>query len=165
MLRPVMPPMTMRLLLREAAESLFLQRCVACGRLGAALHSECLHTLTHAEAHRCLRCWRPGITGTCAACTAAPSAFQALRAPFRFDGVPRRALLEAKFAGISALLEPLAEAAAVVPPNWLIDAVAPVPLHPRCERQRGYNQPALLLRLLRSALVSLVSIDCCAAYG
>jgi ComF family protein len=57
----------------------------------------------------------------------------------------RRALLEAKFDGVTALLEPLALVAAqTVPDSWELDAVVPVPLHRRRERQRGYNQAALI---------------------
>ena len=67
-----------------------------------------------------------------------------LRAPFLFDGAARRALLEAKFAGVSALRAPLArEAAALVPAAWAPEAVAAIPLHPARQRRRGYNQAAL----------------------
>lgn len=53
-------------------------------------------------------------------------------------------MIEAKFAGVSALLAPLArEAAALVPPAWAPEAVAAVPLHPAREQRRGYNQAAI----------------------
>ena len=129
--------------LRELMEAILPQRCLACGRFGAALHASCAASLPAAEGSRCLRCWAPDSSELCRRCQAAPPAFEALRAHFRFEGDARRAILEAKFRGVTALLDPLAEAAAGrVQAAWHIDAVVPVPLHPRRERQRGYNQAA-----------------------
>jgi ComF family protein len=143
----------MRVWLHELAEGLLPQRCVACERFGAALHPECVGALPAADGPRCLRCWSPMRTagsaeatgGTCARCHAQPPACAGLRTPFRFEGAARRAVLEAKFRGITAVLPPLAAAAeAVVPHAWGVTAVVAVPLHRRRERQRGYNQAAII---------------------
>lgn len=72
-----------------------------------------------------------------------------LRAPFRFAAEARRALLEAKFRGVTRLIEPLAEAAArAVPLHWRIDVVAPLPLHRTRERKRGFNQAEIAARVV-----------------
>lgn len=138
----------MGVLLRELAEGLLPQRCVACERFGAALHLECLATLPAAEPPRCPRCWAPDPRGggeACRRCAAEPPAYAGLRTPFRFAGAARRALLEAKFRGITAVLPPLASVAAeVVPTEWGVTSVVPIPLHRARERQRGYNQAALI---------------------
>ncbi len=138
----------MRVWLHELADALLPQRCVACERFGAALHRECLATLDVATGPRCPRCWAPTLReggDVCAHCTAEPPACGGLRAPFRFTGAARRALLEAKFRGITAVLSPLAAAAAeVVPAAWGVTAVVAVPLHRARERRRGYNQAAIL---------------------
>lgn len=139
-----------RRLLAEAAESLLPQRCLVCGRFGAALHARCLTRLPAAEPPRCLRCWRPGPGTWCARCAAggpdAP-AFDGLRTPFEFAGDARRAVLEAKFRGVTALLPPLARAAAaVVPAEWAVEAVVPVPLARGRRRSRGYNQAEIAAR-------------------
>ncbi len=152
--------MPLRPLLDELAEAILPQRCVACGRFGAALHAECVAMLIAAEGARCERCWAPAATSlatpaaaTCAACHAAPPAFEALRARFRFEGDVRRALLEAKFRGKTTLLRPLAEAAVeAIPGHWDIEAVVPVPLHRARQRQRGYNQAALIGETLARSL-------------
>lgn len=128
----------------EAAEFVLPQRCLACGRFGAALHPGCVATLPAAEGPRCTRCWRPS-AGTwcerCAAGGASAPAFDGLRTPFTFTSEARRAILEAKFRGVTALLVPLANAAAeVVPADWGIEAVVPIPLARRRRRARGYNQ-------------------------
>ncbi|MGE0228640.1 MAG: ComF family protein [Dehalococcoidia bacterium] len=142
---PARPPV--RHLLTAVADALFPQLCLACGRFGAALHPACVAAFPLAEPPRCLRCWTPGGAATCRRCIEAPPAFEALRARFRFEGDVRRALLEAKFRGKTALLPPLARAAVeAVPPEWRVDAVVPIPLHRRRQRQRGYNQAAVLAR-------------------
>jgi len=133
-----------RRILAQVSDFLLPQCCIACGGFGAPLHAECLARLPAADGVRCARCWRPGPSTWCDPCASGGSdvpAFDALRTPFRFEGDARRALLEAKFRGITAHLEVLAAAAAhVVPPEWRVDAVVPVPLHPARRRKRGYNQ-------------------------
>ena len=110
---------TLRLLAGEAVEALLPQRCLVCGRFGAALHDRCVDELPAASPPRCGVCWAPGAGGVCARCAAAPPSFASLRAPLRLTGAARRALLEAKFRGVTRVLEPLAMAAArLVPAAW-----------------------------------------------
>lgn len=150
------PRSFVRGLVDEAWDVLLPQRCIACGRFGAALHLDCLDRLPRADGPRCDRCWRPGGRGRCERCAAGGAdapAFDALRAPFRFEGLARRALLEAKFRGISAHLDPLGRAAAaVVPPGWRPDVVVAVPLGSRRERTRGFNQAREAARAVAAAL-------------
>src|SRR5690349_1947701 len=114
--------MRARLLLDAALDTLLPQRCLACRRFGAALHAACLDALPRADGPRCGRCWAPAIVDPCPRCLETPPAYDALRARFRFAGDARRALIEAKFRGVTALLDPLAEAAAQsVPAAWTID--------------------------------------------
>ena len=145
-----------RVLLDEAWQALLPQRCIACGRFGAALHEACLTALPAASTPRCERCWRPEPAPLCTHCVAggaAAPAFDALRAPFRFEGLARRALLEAKFRGVSAHLPPLARAAAaLVPDHWRPEVVVPVPLGRRRERRRGFNQAREAARAVAQAL-------------
>ena len=158
--------MALRRVLRElprvrvsgAGDALLPQRCIVCGRFGAALHAHCLEALPRAEPPRCPCCWAPAPPagpggGTCEGCAAAPPAFEALRTPYRFTGGARRALLEAKFRGVTALLEPLGQAAAeTVAPAWRIEAVTAVPLHAARRRRRGFDQAELRARAVARAL-------------
>jgi ComF family protein len=93
----------------------------------------------------------PGASGdlrTCGACRVAPPAFQYARAALRYGDTVRQAVHAFKFGGRRALAAPLGDLLAdldltalpVEPP----DLVVPVPLHPRRERARGFNQAALL---------------------
>ena len=146
----------LRQLLDAAVDALLPQRCLVCGRFGAALHAHCVPTLQRAEPPRCERCWQPSRATWCEACTEDGSdapAFSGLRAPFQFEGDVRRAILEAKFRGVTALLEPLAiEAAAMLPRAWRVDLVAPVPLHRRRQRRRGFNQAEIAAEHVARAL-------------
>ena len=153
-----------RVLADGAGDALLPQRCIVCGRFGVALHAHCLEALPHAEPPRCPRCWAParqpagrfstaGGAGTCERCASAPPAFAALRTPYRFAGHARRALLEAKFRGVTALLEPLGRAAAeTVAPAWRIEVVTAVPLHAARRRRREFDQAELVARAVAAAL-------------
>ena len=87
-------------------DALLPQRCIVCGRFGAAVHGECLDALPHANPPRCPRCWLPAANqpgesrrrdGACSRCAADPPPFEGLRTPYRFVGHARRAVIEAKF--------------------------------------------------------------------
>lgn len=153
---PYLPrPSPLRALATEVAELLLPQRCLVCGRFGAALHDPCAAGLERADGARCDRCWRalPSTsTGNgCGRCEAGVLAGR--RACFDFEGLARRAVLEAKFRGVSALLPPLARVAAeVVPAAWALEAIVPIPLHPARRRERGFNQAELIAEAVGEAL-------------
>lgn len=149
----------LRALVDEVWDALLPQQCIVCGRFGASLHEACLDVLPRADGARCGRCWRPveglaAAVGACERCAAGEGpAFEALRAPFRFQGLARRALLEAKFRGVTAHLAPLGRAAAaLVPGEWGVQAVVAVPLGRRRERTRGFNQAREAARHVADAL-------------
>ena len=134
----------------EVCQVLLPQRCIACSEFGAALHEACPDRLPVADGARCDRCWRPDARLDASANEAG---FDALRAAFRFDGLARRALLEAKFRGVTAHLDPLGRAAAAaVPAGWRPDVVVPVPLGRRRERTRGFNQAREVARAVAEVL-------------
>lgn len=91
----------------------------------------------------------------CAACAARPPAFDRLRAPYVYGGPLVELIVAAKFRG----REDLADAAARLvardrEAQQLIGAAAslvPVPLGRRRRRQRGYNQAAIMARVLSRA--------------
>jgi len=100
---------------------------------------------------RCTVCWAPGGAARCERCGDTPPAFTALHTLLRFVGSARGALLEAKFRGVTELLEPLA-AAAASPAGWNVEIVVLVPLHAGRQRRRGYNQAELAARAVARAL-------------
>lgn len=142
------------------------ERCLGCGRFGAALHAACAARLPRAAGPRCDRCWAPAPGGAaCRDCGAAPGgaagvpdggggpALRATRAPFRFTGEARAAILEAKFRGRTRLLAPLArEAAGVVPAAWGVGLVTAVPSHPVRARRRGFHPAQVAARTVAAEL-------------
>ncbi|WP_345461786.1 ComF family protein [Deinococcus carri] len=103
--------------------------------------------------------------GLCASCRAgliprleAHSPLSARSAPHLvtlgpYRGVSRRAVHALKFGGARDLAGVLGGAlAAGVPAAWQVGAVVPVPLHSRRERERGFNQAALLAQAVAAAL-------------
>ena len=92
----------------------------------------------------------------CAACRRRPPGFDYARAAACYDGVVREALHAFKFRGRWTLAAPLGdllvEAVAGRLPDGNPDLLLPVPLHPRRERERGFNQASLLARRVGRSL-------------
>jgi ComF family protein len=83
----------------------------------------------------------------CPACAAAPPPYAYARSAAVYEGVLRDALHAFKFSGKRALARPLGDLVieqcrASLPTD--VDAVVPVPLSGERERERGFNQAALL---------------------
>ena len=75
-------------------------------------------------------------------------AFDGIRAPFRYAGTVRQAVLALKYGGIKAIAPQLGDMLAdFLEANPLAgEIVAPVPMHAARLRERGYNQAELLAR-------------------
>jgi ComF family protein len=99
----------------------------------------------------------------CGACRRVAPAFTYARSATRYGDVVREALHAFKFGGRRALAAPLgdllAEVGATALPVGRPDLVVPVPLHPRRERERGFNQALLLARRLGRAWALPVRAD------
>jgi ComF family protein len=98
----------------------------------------------------------PG-TWVCVHCQQAPLELDGLLAYAYHGGPLRQAIHQFKYEDLRSLAGPLGKLmgdgwAVLAPPNLEIDAIVPIPLHPARQRQRGYNQSALLARELGAAL-------------
>jgi ComF family protein len=134
---------------RVALDLLFPPRCALCGRHGAALCEECAGTLPRADPPRCLRCWSPQRSGWgCRRCDEETLALEGLRSLYVFQEGARELVHALKYAHYSALASPMGELIAryLQDAALPIDVLVPVPLHPRRQRARGYNQSILLAR-------------------
>lgn len=145
-----------------ALDLLFPQRCVGCGRWGYFICPVCCQSLPRIEPPVCLRCGQPQRQGTLCSNCADWQDIEGLRAPFRFEGAIRQAVLELKYQHLRAIAVPLAGllhhylAAAPLP----VDVLIPIPLHPRRLRERGYNQSELLAKELSKLVKLPVVTDC-----
>lgn len=124
-------------------ETAYPRRCAGCGRRGTWLCDACEHQVARLAPPWCRRCGEPA-AHRCR-CPDLPPALAAVRSAVPYDGWARQAIIRCKYAGewaraehLATLLPPLI---ADVGPS---DGLVPVPLHPRRERVRGYNQARLL---------------------
>ncbi|MBN1316355.1 MAG: ComF family protein [Anaerolineales bacterium] len=85
----------------------------------------------------------------CTICVRYPSLLDGMQAAVEFPGVIRKAIHALKYHGRRDLAYPLAElmADAWSENPFPVDLIIPVPLHPRRQRERGYNQSVLLAEL------------------
>lgn len=120
---------------------------------------ECLASLRPEESPFCLCCGAffdgAGEPHICGSCLESPPPFACHRSFGRYRGVLKDLILLYKFRGASLLGPILAgEAYSALGREeglwWEGKALVPVPLHPKRERERGFNQSALLARELAS---------------
>lgn len=135
--------------------------CVHCRRMGPILCSDCRGQMVAVPDSICFRCGRfqkfaveHAHDGLCQECRQHPSPVAQMRAPLRYQSPLDQVIHRFKYEGYFALAEPLAEYLTTGWPAWEqpLDLVLPIPLHPRRQRRRGYNQSALLARPLSQAL-------------
>jgi ComF family protein len=152
---------------------LFPPFCVACRRYGAWLCARCTDEIEVIHPPVCSRCGLP-LAGalplkltlspavlpaepaslekpvlSCTHCQSDCSSLDGLRACAFLGGVLRLAIHQFKYEDLHCLAAPLgrlmAQAWPALAPNALnLDVIVPVPLHPTRQRERGFNQAALL---------------------
>ena len=149
---------------RGAADVLFPPVCVDCRGLvegGGYRHlcARCASAVEFIGGPACARCGHPYAGGSpddgvCPHCTHFTPAFGRARSAVRLRGPARALLLELKYRGGRQVLEDIAEIFRRSPEvlgHVRGGVLVPVPLHPRKERERGFNQSALLAGLLARA--------------
>src|SRR6185503_8899286 len=107
----------------------------------------CRFELPYLQPGVCPRCAAMrGARGTCIGCRHLSPALGAVRAPFAYEGAARSAVLTLKFRSgryLAPLMGQLLREHLAARPLQA-DLVVPVPLGPRRQRQRGFNQAVLL---------------------
>lgn len=133
--------------LRKAIlDFLFPPRCVVCRARGEWLCPRCRPQLQLFAPPVCPRCGLPLESAYCPACAGMRLPVAALRTAGFFEGPLREAAHRLKFSGERYLAEPLGGllAGAWRQAPLAGDVLVPVPLHPKDEATRGYNQATLL---------------------
>jgi ComF family protein len=151
-----------------ALDLLYPALCPVCDRgLGSGrrdpLCGECWATIERIEPPFCVTCGLPmpsfvpvasAVPLRCHACSAGAPPFDYARAAGAYAGTLRDALHALKFGGQRALARPLSALVLDVCGPLLgphVDALVPVPLAHERERERGFNQAALLAAHLAAA--------------
>jgi len=154
----------LRQLTNAIVDLLYPPHCAVCHSLGSWLCIRCIAQIERIHPPVCLRCGRPvgpevNFAATaqepgprCGRCEELPPDLDLLRAFAYFGGPLREAIHQFKYGGVAVLAGPLGQMMACAWPDLApdgqeqVDVIVPVPLHPRRERERGYNQAALLAR-------------------
>lgn len=156
--------------LASVADAVFPGKCLGCGQLfqapvprpavdltaALARHfcPDCRRRWTAVASPLCPRCGirftsREGGDHLCGRCLEQPPVFAKARAVGIYDQSLRRAIHALKFDAMVSLAPPLGHqlvrAFRAHWPDGDIDLIAPVPLHRRRLRQRGFNQAFLLI--------------------
>jgi ComF family protein len=141
---------------RALLDLIYPPRCPGCGRMGSAFCEQCQARVELIEPPICLHC---GSTvpqeGLCARCRALSSNLDGIRAAAVFEDPLRQAIHALKYENNTTLATPLG---AMMVDLWRrgglpqTDLILPVPLHTRRQAERGYNQSALLARVLGRAV-------------
>ncbi len=136
---------------RAFLDLLFPPRCGGCGAVGSWFCARCWDALPWIVPPVCGRCGTPiPRAGFCPACAALPPSPVHIRSATYFEGPVREAVHRLKYAGQRPLAGPLA---LVLYQMWCqqglqAEVLVPIPLHPDRERERGFNQAALLAKEL-----------------
>ena len=141
---------------------LYPPKCVGCDREGQFLCPSCFDDLPRLMPPFCMRCSQPVARGdACRRCISAPLDIDGIVAPFRMEGAAREAVHRLKYGNLRAIAPLLGSLLAdfLTERGLYGDILVPVPLHRRRERQRGYNQAALLARRVGERLELPVGAD------
>ena len=138
----------------------FPPRCVTCGKEGSFLCESCLATAPAMVEPYCHRCARPlHVAGLCETCRQEPNSLDGILSAFAMGESVSQGVYALKYRNLRALAPVMGDlmAAYLQRVGLEVDVLAPVPLHPRRLRQRGYNQAELLARAVgRSLDVSVI---------
>jgi ComF family protein len=126
---------------------LFPSRCLGCGRRDFDLCPSCRDALPRLSSRRCPFCAGiPNRIGVCERCATHKISLDGVRVEYVLEGATRKGIHRLKYGHGKYLAPILAELAleslAVRPiaPQFLV----PVPIGPKRQRKRGYNQSELL---------------------
>ena len=124
--------------------------CVVCKREGSYLCPDCEPDLPLLQRPYCFLCASPRVPQLCGSCRRSAPAFDSVRAPFEFRGSARRIVHDLKYRHVRIASPHVARLLAEYLERnpYPVDAYCPVPLHPRRERSRGFNQSELIVREL-----------------
>lgn len=139
----------------SALDLLFPPICGGCGKSGSRWCVECQRRVQILDGSVCAVCGLPQENGeVCEVCQTERPYFHALRAWAVFEDPVRSALHNLKYRRNLALGDALAGHMVhyVKKLNWDVNMVVPIPLGRQRQKERGYNQVAMIAKPLALAL-------------
>jgi ComF family protein len=136
---------------RALLDLFYPPRCPGCGRVGVIFCEACQARIEPTPAPACLRCGHPAeVESLCPTCRAAPSHLDRIASSAVFAHPLRDAIHSFKYNNGRDLARPFGARMAAYwqQHGFAADLIVPVPLHTGRLAERGYNQAALLTRVL-----------------
>ncbi len=140
-----------RSLWNNLIDALFPPHCGGCRAAGSLWCDDCQSKLAFIREPMCAKCGEPRTPSRlCGKCRQHPLKIEFIRSVVIFQGTLRDAIHRFKYDRLSSLAEPFGDLLAQcwIANNFQADWIVPVPLHSARQRDRGYNQAALLARRL-----------------
>lgn len=133
---------------------IFPRRCVGCNRLGCYLCLTCISKIEYIEKPICPVCGKQAIDGVTHPHCLSRHSLDGLFAVAHYRGIVKEAIHLIKYRFVSDLSESMSN---LLVSNWpktlpVFDYLIPVPLHPRRQKTRGFNQSSLLSHFLGKKL-------------
>lgn len=129
---------------------IFPPRCVNCNRVGSYLCRKCIQKIQYKPYQICGVCGRASIGGFTHPRCITPYGIDGLYAAAAYTGPVKKAIHFLKYRYVRDLTAPLVNLLFPKLPEWLprFDYLVPVPLHPKRERERGFNQSYIIAKAL-----------------
>ena len=132
----------------------FPKTCLGCNKFGAYICEECLNTIQPISKPVCPVCYKGSVYGLTHHRCKNRTNLVGLSCGFPYYGLQRRAITKLKYKFISDLNQTLVDLLVSLPSlkeledqDWL---VAPIPLHPKRKKWRGFNQSHYLAQSIAS---------------
>ena len=150
-------------------DALFPRRCPVCGQIpgaGEVICPPCLKKLSFVSSPVCKKCGKEIISETmeyCLDCTRHRRSFESGISLLNYNEAASRSMAAVKYKNKREYLDFYADEA-VRRCGWKLrqmnaDCLVPVPVHPRRQRTRGFNQAEILAEKLGEALETEVCSD------
>ncbi|OGG03949.1 hypothetical protein A2W14_05790 [Candidatus Gottesmanbacteria bacterium RBG_16_37_8] len=132
----------------------FPRRCVSCGKIGRYFCKKCSRNISFINYLFCPVCRHPSMDGTTHARCRNRFSLDGLFVSANYRGPVKKALRLMKYQYVSDLTSELTDLLFTSAPSFLknLDFLIPVPLHPKREKDRGFNQSFLIAKLLGKKL-------------
>lgn len=127
---------------------LFPRRCLGCGQWGKYFCQECLKKIKLIERQICPVCKKLAVSGKTHPRCQTKYSLNGLVSIFAYEGIIKQAIGKLKYKFITDLAEELIGLTSKHMSYSKSSILIPVPLHPRRQRWRGFNQAELLGRIL-----------------
>ncbi|MFC1727093.1 ComF family protein [Patescibacteria group bacterium] len=131
---------------------LFPRRCLGCGRWGQYFCQGCWRGAQLVGTQICPTCRKGVVLGKTHLFCLKNHSLNGLISLFSYRGIVREAVKKLKYKHLTDLAEELIEKsigpAKSMAPHFQEILLTPIPLHPRKERKRGFNQAEVLGKLL-----------------